>query len=77
VAREFNILALVKGQERYIFVYDDASRRPLLDALRDQAADPRLSFSWFDAAVLAEKARAQEEAANAPQSVNRRVLSEE
>jgi hypothetical protein len=63
VAQEFNILALVKGQERYIFVYDDDSRTPLLDAFRDQAADPRLSFSWFDAAVLTEKAREQEEAA--------------
>ena len=59
MAREFNILALIKGRERYIFVYDDASRLPLLDAFRDQAADPRLSFSWFDAAVLTEKARAQ------------------
>jgi hypothetical protein len=62
VAREFNILALIKGRERYIFVYDDASRVPLLDAFRDQAADPRLSFSWFDAAVLTEKARAQQDA---------------
>jgi hypothetical protein len=60
VAREFNILALVKGRERYVFVYDDVSRRQLLDAFRDQAADPRLSFSWFDAAVLVDKARAQE-----------------
>jgi hypothetical protein len=67
VAREFNILALLKGKERYVFVYDDASRVPLLDAFRDQAADPRLSFSWFDAAVLTEKARAQEEAGAAPQ----------
>jgi hypothetical protein len=62
VAREFNVLALLKGRERYIFVYDDASRGPLLDAFRDQAADPRLSFSWFDAAVLTDKARAQGEA---------------
>lgn len=57
--REFNVLALIKGEERYIFVYDDASRRPLIDALRDQAADPRLSFTWFDAAVLTDKAREQ------------------
>ena len=50
MSREFNVLALVKGQERYIFVYDDDSRQPLIEALRDHAADPRLSFSWFDAA---------------------------
>jgi hypothetical protein len=59
VSREFNVLALVKGQERYIYVYDDDSRQPLIEALRDNAADPRLTFSWFDAAVLTEKARQQ------------------
>jgi hypothetical protein len=59
VAREFNILALIKGEERYIFVYDDESRPPLIDAFRDQAANPHLSFTWFDAAVLTEKAREQ------------------
>ena len=57
--REFNILALIKGEERYVFVYDDDSRAQLIDALRDQAADPGLSLSWFDAAVLTEKAREQ------------------
>jgi hypothetical protein len=59
VGREFNVLALIKGQERYIFVYDDTSRDALLDAFRDQAADPALSFSWFDAAVMTERAREQ------------------
>jgi hypothetical protein len=59
VPRELNVLALIKGDERYVFVYDDASREPLLDTLRDHAADPRLSLTWFDAAVLTEKAREQ------------------
>jgi hypothetical protein len=66
VAREFNVLALLKGDERYIFVYDDDSRPTLIDAFRDQAADPRLSFTWFDAAVLTDKAREQARAAVAP-----------
>lgn len=57
--REFNVLALVKGSERYVYIYDDASQEPLIDAFRDQAADPRLSFTWFDAAVLTQKAREQ------------------
>ncbi len=64
VRREFNVLALVKGDERYIFVYDDESRQPLIDTFRDQAADPHLSFTWFDAAVLTEKAREQARAAS-------------
>lgn len=57
--REFNILALIKGEERYVFVYDDESRGSLIDVFRDTAADPRLSFSWFDATVMTQKAREQ------------------
>ncbi len=57
--REFNVRAMLKGNERYVFIYDDQSRQPLIDAFRDQAADPRLSFNWFDAAILTEKAREQ------------------
>lgn len=59
VSREFNVLALVKGGERYVFVYDDDSGLALMDALRDLAADPELSFTWFDAAVLGERVREQ------------------
>ena len=54
--QELNVLALIKGTEKYVFVYDDASRQLLIDTFRDQAADPRVSFTWFDAAVLTEKA---------------------
>ena len=59
VPRELNVLALLKGTERYVFIYDDESRPLLIDAFRDQAADPRLSFNWFDAAVLTDRAREQ------------------
>jgi hypothetical protein len=59
VAREFNVLALIKGEERYVYVYDDASRSPLLETFRSQAANPDLSFNWFDAAVLTQKAHEQ------------------
>jgi hypothetical protein len=64
VRREFNVLALIKGNERYVFVYDDSSREPLLEAFRAQAADPSLSLNWYDAAVLTQKAH--EQAAIAP-----------
>lgn len=57
---EFNVLALVKGAEQYIFVYDEESRTALINTFRDQAADPSLSFNWFDAVVLTKKAREQE-----------------
>jgi hypothetical protein len=65
VRREVNVLALIKGAERYVFVYDEASRAELLDSFRDHAADPALNFSWFDAAVLTEKARQQARAGDA------------
>ncbi len=56
---DLNVLALVKGPERFIFVYDDDGRADLLDAVRDAAADPRLSLSWADAALLVERAKRQ------------------
>ena len=62
MCQEFNVLALVKGRERYIYVYDDDSRDRLIDCFRDQAADPAMKLSWFDAAVLTDKARQQVEA---------------
>ena len=62
MTQEFNVLALIKGQQRYIYVYDDDSRDRLIDSFRDQAADPDMNLSWFDAAVLTDKARLQVEA---------------
>ena len=54
---EFNVLALLKGKDRYIFVYDDDSRDEVINTFRDQAADPGLSLTWFDAVVLTKKCR--------------------
>jgi len=55
--REINVLALVKGEERYIFLFDDENRVNTLRTLGRYAADPDLSFSWYDAAVLSQKIR--------------------
>ena len=57
-SRDINVVALVKGNERYIFLYDDESRDAALRAMGRQAANPELSFSWHDAAVLGDKVRA-------------------
>ena len=59
MSNELNVLALIKGAEHYIFVYDDASRGQLIDNFRDLAADPAQNLSWFDAMVLTTKAREQ------------------
>lgn len=57
MTRELNVLALFKGHERYIFVYDDDSRDTLIDDIRDKAANPAVPINWFDAAVLTERVR--------------------
>jgi hypothetical protein len=56
-ARDINVIALVKGGERYVFLYDDDSREQALESLARHAANPDLSFSWYDAAVLGQKIR--------------------
>ena len=56
---ELNILALIKGDERYVYVYDDSSRAALVEAVHEQAADPQLTLNWFDAVVLSQKAEEQ------------------
>ncbi len=55
--RDINVIALVKGEERYVFLYDDDSREQALQAIGRHAANPELSFSWYDAAVLGQKIR--------------------
>ncbi|MEN1678019.1 MAG: hypothetical protein AAGJ46_00390 [Planctomycetota bacterium] len=56
---DVNVLALVKGNERYVFLYDDSQQAEALRALGRQASDPELSFTWHDAAILSKKIRAQ------------------
>lgn len=72
MTQDINVLALVKGEERYIFLFDDEHRSEALRTLGKFASNPELSFSWYDAAVLsqrirqaAQEARAEEEAATA------------
>jgi hypothetical protein len=57
VTQELNVLALIKGVERFIFVYDDDHTDALIDDIRHKAADPTVSLNWFDAAVLTERVR--------------------
>ena len=56
---KFREIALQKGRETYIFRFDDASHPAFLQVLGRFAADPNLSFSWYDAAVLCKRARQQ------------------
>ena len=55
--QDINVLALVKGAERYIFLFDDNNRSEALRTLGRYASNPDLSFTWYDAAVLSQKIR--------------------
>ena len=57
MSQDINVLALVKGVERYVFLYDDASRAETLRTLGRYASNPELSFTWYDAAILSQKIR--------------------
>lgn len=56
-SQDINVLAMIKGEEQYIFLYNDDNRVEMLRTLGRFAADPQLSFSWYDAAVLSKKVR--------------------
>jgi len=64
--RDINELALVKGEERYVFLFDDKHRSETLRMLGRYASNPELSFTWYDAAVLSQKVRAISQATEEP-----------
>lgn len=57
MTKDINVLALVKGKERYIFLFDDEHRAEALRTLGRYASNQELSFTWYDAAVLSQKIR--------------------
>lgn len=54
---DINVLAMAKGDERYVFLFPDEMQAGLHRTLGQYAADPELSFTWRDAATLSQKAR--------------------
>jgi len=73
VSQDINVVALVKGEERYLFLFNDSQRSETLRTLGRYASDARLSFSWYDAAVLSQKVRNSNKTAknSAETSINR------
>lgn len=70
MTQDINVLALVKGEERYIFLFDDEHRAEALRTLGKFASNPELSFSWYDAAVLSQRIRQTAQEAVAEQAAN-------
>ncbi|MBL8855076.1 MAG: hypothetical protein JNK57_14010 [Planctomycetaceae bacterium] len=57
MSKDVNVLALVKGEERFIFLYTDNNKSETLRTLGRFASDPEINFSWYDAAVLSQRLR--------------------
>ena len=55
--RSLNVLALVKDEHRYIFLYDDESHEEVLARLSAAACNTELEFTWYDAAILSQRVR--------------------
>lgn len=47
-----NGIVLVKGQERYVFLFADADQHHVPRAAGRMAANPEVSFTWYDAALV-------------------------
>ncbi len=60
MSQDVNVLALVKGEERFIFLYTDQNKTETLRTLGRFASDPAINFSWYDAAVLSQRLRKNE-----------------
>ena len=53
-----NVLCLAKGCERYVILYHDTEQDKAVAVAAGYADNPDLSFTWYDAAVLANRIRA-------------------
>lgn len=58
-AQDLSIISLVKGDERYVFLYTDDRRAELLQVFGRFASNEELSLTWHDAAVLAQQVRGE------------------
>lgn len=57
---EIQVVAMPKGKERYIILFDEAHRADALRTLGRWASDPQLSLTWMDAAELSSSIRNME-----------------
>lgn len=57
MSKSVNVLALVRDDHRFLFVYEDGDVDTVLSTLSEYASDPELEFTWYDAAMLAQRVR--------------------
>lgn len=54
---DVNVLALVKGAERYVVLFQDDQKKEALRQLGRWASNADLAFNWYDAATLSQRVR--------------------
>jgi hypothetical protein len=52
-----NVVAICKGEQRFVFIFDDESLPEALKTVGKYAADPEMPFSWYDAAIVSQRMR--------------------
>lgn len=57
---DINITGLVKGDERWLFIWTEDNRANVLRTLGRFASNPDLAFNWYDAALLSQRIRQTE-----------------
>lgn len=60
LSKEIRVTAIVKGNERYVLLYDEATLPQAMWTLARWASNPELSFSWYDAACASQRMRDRE-----------------
>lgn len=56
---DVRVLILQKGKDRYIFLFTDENKADTLRTFGRFAANPDLSFNWYDAAQLSQRVRSE------------------
>jgi len=52
---EIIVVALIKGEERFVFLFPEENRSEAIRAVGTMATNEDINFSWYDAAVLSQK----------------------
>lgn len=73
MGRAVNVLALVRDEHRFVFLYDDNSIETVLATLSEYASDPELDFTWYDAAMMAQRVRALIDERNCEQDIETEI----
>ena len=58
ITETVNVLTMIKGEHRFVFIFDTANKTDVLRTLGRYASDPDLpEFTWYDATILSQRVR--------------------